>query len=379
LRLPLGGAVERFHERFHHLEDVLLLGTAQLTRVRSADCIFCLVAGCVKLAAISNWAVVEGEHDAGRGEGMILGSAIKSYPASVWLTAKGYVLGLWSVVTGTLSGIYNLVTNPAGTIQKTWQGLKFLFQHSDEVRSQIVRDFCTAWEGGPESQGNYLGKVVGNLSLFAYAGQSLPSLYRSVLNLPRAIFSAVRSFSLFAATLPGRLTAFASTVADALRWETISTSIADAAGAVRSWIARLFAGDAERTNLVTNEGVPSSRVGTGRAVSIYGQGEATEAGFTDTAVDPQYANGRPLTSILPNGSVSDLAIRDAPLSPATRAELKRLAQHGARITYANADMEGFQTYVDQLRQTFPNARIVQFGTVIGADSVQRGVVVLEIP
>jgi hypothetical protein len=161
-------------------------------------------------------------------------------------TAKGYALGLWSVATGTLSGIYNLVTNPAGTIQKTWQGLKFLLQHSDEVRSQIVRDFCTAWEGGPESQGNYLGKVVGNLSLFAYAGQSLPSLYRSVLNLPRAIFSAVRSFSLFAATLPGRQTAFASMVADALRWETISTSIADAAGAVRSWIARLFAGDAAK-------------------------------------------------------------------------------------------------------------------------------------
>jgi hypothetical protein len=114
------------------------------------------------------------------------------------------------------------------------------------VRSQIVRDFCTAWEGGPESQGNYLGKVVGNLGLFAYAGQSLPSLYRSVLNLPRAIFSAVRSFSLFAATVPGRLTAFASTLADALRWENVSTSIADAAGAVRSWIARLFAGDAAK-------------------------------------------------------------------------------------------------------------------------------------
>jgi hypothetical protein len=48
-----------------------------------------------------------------------------------------------------------------------------------------------------------------------------------------------------------------------------------------------------------------------------------------------------------------------------------LAQPGARITYANADVEGFQTYVDQLRQTFPNARIVHQGTVTGADGVHR--------
>jgi hypothetical protein len=56
-----------------------------------------------------------------------------------------------------------------------------------------------------------------------------------------------------------------------------------------------------------------------------------------------------------------------------------LAQPGARITYTNADVEGFQTYVDQLRQTFPNARVVHQGTVTGANGVQRGVVVLELP
>src|SRR5579884_3636068 len=136
---------------------------------------------------------------------------------------------------------------------------------------------------------------------------------------------------------------------------------------------------ASTTNFVTNEGVPASRVGTGRAVSIYGEGEAAGAGFTDVATEAQFANGRPLTSTLPNRSASDLALRDAPLSATTRAELQRLAQPGARITYSNADVEGFQTYVDQLRQTFPNAKVVQQGTVTGANGVQRGVVVLELP
>jgi hypothetical protein len=133
------------------------------------------------------------------------------------------------------------------------------------------------------------------------------------------------------------------------------------------------------TNVVTNEGVPATRVGTGRAVSIYGEGEAAGAGFTDVAAETRYANERPLTSNLPDGSASDLTLRDAPLSATTRAELQRLAQPGARITYANADVEGFQDYVDQLRQTFSNARVVHEGTVTGADGVQRGVVVLELP
>jgi hypothetical protein len=130
---------------------------------------------------------------------------------------------------------------------------------------------------------------------------------------------------------------------------------------------------------ITNEGVPSSRVGTGFAISIYGEGEAAAAGFTDFAAETRFAKGRPLTSTLPTGSASDIAIRDAPLSAATLRELQRLAQPGARITYANADVEGFQSYVDQLLQVFPNTKAVHQGTVAGSDGVQRGVVVLEVP
>ncbi len=61
-----------------------------------------------------------------------------------------------------------------------------------------------------------------------------------------------------------------------------------------------------------------------------------------------------------------------PDSAPPRAELQRLAQPGARITYANADVEGFQAYAEQLRQTLSNATIVHQGTVAGADGIRRG-------
>ena len=129
--------------------------------------------------------------------------------------------------------------------------------------------------------------------------------------------------------------------------------------------------------LVSPDGTPINPIGKGRAINVYGEGEA--AGFNDFATEAKYANGRPLTSTLPDGAASDLALRDAPLSATTQAELQRLAQPGARITYANADVEGFQTYADQLEKTFPNARVVEQGTVTGADGIERGVVVLELP
>ncbi len=68
-----------------------------------------------------------------------------------------------------------------------------------------------------------------------------------------------------------------------------------------------------------------------------------------------------------------------PVSAPPRAEVQRLAQPGARITYANADVEGLQAYAEQLRQTLSNATIVHHGTVTGADGIRRRVVVLQLP
>src|SRR5206468_198704 len=88
----------------------------------------------------------------------------------------------------------------------------------------------------------------------------------------------------------------------------------------------LPSGRSGTVNFVTSEGVPASRIGTGRAISIYGAGEVADAGFTDMATEAQFANGRPLTSTLPDRAASDIALRDAPLSATTRGELQRLAQ-----------------------------------------------------
>jgi hypothetical protein len=131
--------------------------------------------------------------------------------------------------------------------------------------------------------------------------------------------------------------------------------------------------------IVSPDGTPINPRGTGQAINLYGEGETP--GFHDFATEPRYAKGRPLTSTLPPGSASDLALRDAPLSATTQAELQRLAQPGARITYANAnaDVEGFQSYVDQLKHSFPNAKIVHQGTVKDADGVQRGTAVIDLP
>jgi hypothetical protein len=130
-----------------------------------------------------------------------------------------------------------------------------------------------------------------------------------------------------------------------------------------------------QTTIVSAEGTPVNPIGTGSAINIYGAGEAS--GFTDFATEPRFALGRPLTSVLPNQVASDIALRDAPLSATTLSEMARLAKAGARITYSNADVAGFERYVAQLRETFPNARVVLQGTVTGAEG-QRGVVVIEL-
>jgi hypothetical protein len=129
--------------------------------------------------------------------------------------------------------------------------------------------------------------------------------------------------------------------------------------------------------IVAPNATPINPRGTGRAINIYGKREAV--GFANYATEARYANGRPLTTSLRDHVASDLAMRDAPLSPITVAELQRLAQRGARITYANADVDGFATYAQQLRRAFPNGRVVYQGIVSDSRGVQRGVIVLELP
>jgi hypothetical protein len=74
-----------------------------------------------------------------------------------------------------------------------------------------------------------------------------------------------------------------------------------------------------------------------------------------------------------------MALRDVRLSQTTLSEMQRLAQPGSRITYANAHVEGFDGYVNQLRQAFPNGKVASQGTVTGSDGIVRNVVVIELP
>ncbi len=74
---------------------------------------------------------------------------------------------------------------------------------------------------------------------------------------------------------------------------------------------------------------------------------------------------------------SDIALRDAPLARTTLDEIERIAQPGARVTYSNADVENFLKYIKQLQDKFPNARIVEQGTIQGALG-ERGFVIIEL-
>ena len=75
--------------------------------------------------------------------------------------------------------------------------------------------------------------------------------------------------------------------------------------------------------------------------------------------------------------MSDLAIRDAPLSPTTLSEIKRLTQPGARITYSTA-IDGFESQAAILTRQFPNAKIIYQGKV-GSGAGERGVIIIELP
>ena len=89
----------------------------------------------------------------------------------------------------------------------------------------------------------------------------------------------------------------------------------------------------------SHRGTPINPIGQGLMINIYGEGETDYLGFVDFATEPQFANGRTLTSTLPSDSASDIAMRSAPISAITNNEIKRLArpvaEGGCRFTYAS--------------------------------------------
>jgi len=134
--------------------------------------------------------------------------------------------------------------------------------------------------------------------------------------------------------------------------------------------------------LVNSDGTPINPQATGRCLAIYGEGEA--AGFDNYATEPQYVDGtrvqgRPLTQTLPDNVASDFSLRDAPFSDATAAEIQRLAQPGARLTFANADVDNFPQTVQQLQGQLPGARIIEEGTGTDSQGIERGFVVFQLP
>ena len=108
----------------------------------------------------------------------------------------------------------------------------------------------------------------------------------------------------------------------------------------------------------SHHATPINPLNQGVMVNIYGEGETDYLGFTDVGTEPQFANGRPLTSTLPTGSVTDIAIRSAPISVTTEAEIKRIARPvtagGCRLTYAS----------NQVTFATPRHTILSLGTVV---------------
>lgn len=108
----------------------------------------------------------------------------------------------------------------------------------------------------------------------------------------------------------------------------------------------------------SHKATPINPMGSGLMVNIYGEGETDYLGFTDVATETQFAGGRPLTATLPSQSVSDIAMRSAPISAVTREEIKRLARPaalgGCRFTYAS----------NQITFAPPRATVLGFGPVL---------------
>jgi RHS repeat-associated protein len=65
--------------------------------------------------------------------------------------------------------------------------------------------------------------------------------------------------------------------------------------------------------------------------NVYGEGEA--ARFIDVAVNPEFANGRVLSSTIPSGSAKNIMINNSPLFAEELSEIARLTKSGSHVSY----------------------------------------------
>lgn len=94
---------------------------------------------------------------------------------------------------------------------------------------------------------------------------------------------------------------------------------------------------------ITHHATPMNPRGGGRMICIGGVGEVAYLGFKDFVPDPKedkemlpsWVGGRPFTRELPKRSCSDICFRSTPISAFMQKELKRIAAHGCRLTYAS--------------------------------------------
>ena len=104
-------------------------------------------------------------------------------------------------------------------------------------------------------------------------------------------------------------------------------------------------------------------------LNIFGEGEAP--GFLDVSPNSTFANGRPLTSELGDGSASDIFIRNAPITGEnTIPEIMRLSQPGTQITLMQP-ASGFQGQA--LIDAFGNNATVNFTRTFTSQTVAPGV------
>jgi hypothetical protein len=76
--------------------------------------------------------------------------------------------------------------------------------------------------------------------------------------------------------------------------------------------------------------------GLGRKVNLGGEGELQYLGFEDFVADPNVVAGppRPLLDTIAAATVSDVAVRSAPITERAQAEIRRIAAPKCRITVA---------------------------------------------
>ena len=107
----------------------------------------------------------------------------------------------------------------------------------------------------------------------------------------------------------------------------------------------------------------------GLRLNIFGEGEAS--GFMDVSTNSTFANGRTLTSTLPDGSASNIFIRNAPISGQdTIPEIMRLSQPGTTISIMQPT-EGFQGQA--LLDAFGGRATVDFSNSFTSGTVAPGV------